>query len=190
MVSYKDPDGNFTPGALTGLHPVKNQAGTSPQVNDYAVSATYASTIGEGCIVGLTETGVILAATTSLPSILGVAAETIAGTPGANTTVTVFDDPNQQYYLSADAVSSDTVIVVGRFSNVVSNVYNATVGYGKTQLDTSEITSVIASGDLVQIMGFPTDVGETKAATDAQMRVQLTQRFLIFKNTDITTHVT
>lgn len=175
---------------LTGLHPVKNAAGTAPRTGEYVVSATYASTIGSGCIVGLTETGVTLAASTSVPNILGVAAETLAATPGAGAVITVYDDPDQQYFLSMDAAVANTVISIGRFTNVVSNVYNATVGYGKTQGDTSGITSVIATGDWVQIMGFPTDVGETKAATDSAAMVQLTQRFLLFRNTDITTHVT
>lgn len=180
----------FTEGALTGLQPVKNAAGTAPRVGEYAVSATYAATIGAGCLVSLAETGVILAASTSVPNILGVAAANLAATPGSGATITVFDDPQQQYAVSLDATVSNTIISIGRFSNVVSNVYNATVGYGKTQLDASEITSVIATGDWLQIMGFVDDVGETKASTYAAALVQITQRFHIYANTDVVTHVT
>lgn len=180
-----------TEGALTGLHPVKNDAGTAPQVNDYAVSATYAVTIGEGNIVGLSETGVILAnSSATVATLLGVAASNLAATPGAGAVIKIYDDPEQQYYASLDAVVSNTIIVVGRFTAVTSNVYNATLGYGKTSLSVSDITSLIAAGDIVQILGFPTDVGETKAATYAQARVKLASHWNVQVSTIKTTHLT
>ena len=181
----------FTEGGLTGLHPVKNAAGTTPRTGEYAVSATYASTIGAGCLVSVSETGVTLAALTNAnPTILGVAAHNLEATPGTGATITVFDDPNQQYAVSVDGTVSNTIISVGRFSNVVSNVYNATLGYGKTQLDASEITSVIAAGDLLQIMGWIEDVGETTASQYSQALVQITHRYNVYENTDIVTHIT
>lgn len=180
----------FTEGGLTGLQPVKNAAGTAPRTGEYAVSSTYATTIGAGCLVSLAETGVILAASTSVPNILGVAASNLAATPGTGATITVFDDPDQQYAVSVDGTVSNTIISIGRFTNTVSNVYNATLGYGKTQLDASEITSLIATGDWLQIMGWIEDTGETVASTYSQALVQITPRFHIYKNTDITTHVT
>lgn len=180
-----------TEGALTGLHPVKNDAGTAPQVNDYAVSATYAVTIGEGCVVGLAETGVILAnAAATVATILGVAASNLAATSGAGAVIKIYDDPEQQYYASLDGTVSNTIIVVGRFTNLISNVYNGTLGYGKTSLDASEITSIVAAGDLVQVLGFPVDVGETKAATYAQARVKLASHWNVQVSTIKTTHLT
>jgi hypothetical protein len=181
---------------ITGLRPVSNQAGTSPQVNEYPVSASYATTIGEGCIVAYSQTGVIQVNSTvaalTTASIIGVAAQNLAATPGAGATIKVYDDPNQRYLLSADGAitAADRVESIGRYSNVVSNVYNATYGYGKTQMDASEITSVEDDGDLVQIVGFPTILGQTSGATNAQCEVKLSPRWLYLYSTIKTTHVT
>ena len=179
----------YTEGALSGLNPVKNAAGTSPRVGEYAVSATYATTIGAGCIVSQAETGVILAAATSVPNILGVAAVNLAALPGTGATITVYDDPFQQYAVAVDGTVSNTIIAIGRFTNVLSNVYNATLGYGKAVLDASEITNLIATSDWVQIMGWIENVGDTKANTYSQAVVQLTSRFHVYVAGWSTTHI-
>lgn len=176
---------------LPGLHPIKNPAGTAAPASDYAVSSTYATTIGQGCVVGLAETGVILAnASATVATILGVAAETLAATPGSGATIKVYDDPLQKYACILDATVSNTIISIGRFTNLVSNVYNATLGQGKTMLDASEITSVVAAGDIVQIRGFMNNVGETVANTYCQAVVQLNPYYNVFLSTIKTTHLT
>ena len=44
--------------ALAGLHPVRNSiGGNAPHIGYYDVSASYATSIGEGCVVVKTSTG-------------------------------------------------------------------------------------------------------------------------------------
>lgn len=167
---------------LPGLHPVNNQAGTSPRVKEFVVSATYAATIGEGCILQKGILGVILAAAAGTLTALngramGVAAQNLGATPGADAKILVYCDPDQEYVAVQDGTMTGTAATeaVGQFVGCVSNTYNATLGQGKTLLDTSDLTSVRTTDVYLTVVGVAQAVGETLASTYSQLTVKLAQ---------------
>jgi len=156
---------------LPGLHPIGNGVGgTAPRIRHYDVSATYATTIAEGCLVIKDTLGVNMAAAAgtanaTLANVVGVFAHNIDASPGAGTKVAVYDDPQQEFVAPMDATLTTTAAIeaVGQFIGCVSNVYNATLGQGKLLLDTSSITATKTNTVYLQVVGIQQDVGDSLA---------------------------
>lgn len=155
--------------ALPGLHPLNNRAGTAPRVREYDVLSTYNATIGEGCVLIKTATGVTLATGTVAAGgfMVGVAAHNLKATPGAGAKVLVYDDPEQEYACISDGTITTTVAIeaVGQFVQCLSNVYNATLGQGKTIVDISTLTSTWSTTRPYQVVRVLTAAGETRTST-------------------------
>lgn len=162
---------------LPGLHPVNNGIGVSPRIREYPVASTYASTIGEGCALIKVAGGVELATTTVAAGgmMVGVAAHNLKASPGAGAVVLVYDHPDQEYAVVADGTMTSTVQVemIGQFVQCLSNVYNATLGQGKTVADISTLTSTWSTTRPYQVVGPLVAAGETRTATWAQIIVKL-----------------
>jgi len=177
---------------LPGLHPLASPYGTAPRIREYDVSATYNATIGEGNCLIKTATGVQLATNTVAAGgkLVGVAAHNLAATPGAGAKVLVYDDPNQEYSVVADGTITSTVIIenIGKFVTCISNVYNATLGQGKTVADISTATSVRATtGTWYQITGYLQAAGETRTSTWSQIVVKIPPQIHLFESSAKTT---
>lgn len=175
---------------LPGLHPVNNPAGTAPRIREYAVSATYASTIGEGCALNKHALGVRLTTATVTASgrLIGVAAHNLAATPGAGAVVLVYDDPEQEFAVVVDGTVTSTVAIesIGQFVQCISNVYNATLGQGKTVVDISTVTSVRSTTRAYQVVGWLNAAGETRTSTWSQAVVKLATAYNVFESYSIT----
>jgi len=170
---------------LPGLHLLAAPAGTAPRIREYVVSATYSATIGEGCILIKQALGANLSTNTVAAGgkILGVAAHNLKGTPGAGATVLVYDDPQQEFAAVADGTVTLTASIenIGKFVTCISNVYNATLGQGKTVVDISTATSVRATtGTWVQITGYLNAAGETRTSTWSQVVVKIPESIHLF----------
>ena len=157
--------------ALTGLRPVTNVSGTSPRVNEYTVSASYGTAIGEGCVLIRGDLGVILARnlTCAALSVIGVAAQNLKALPGAGATIKVYDDPNQEYYARlktnlATGGVAERIKYVSAFVKLDDNTYGATLGYGKTQISTSVVQLATQTNNILQIRGWPGGPNQKTAA--------------------------
>lgn len=179
---------------LPGLHPVKSGvAGTAPMIRHIDVSATYATTIAEGCILVKDALGANMAAAAGTcnatrASVIGVAAHNVAATPGADTKVAVYIDPQQEFVAPQDGTMTSTVAkeAIGQFIGCVSNVYSATLGQGKLLLDTSSLTSVLTNTVYLQVTGIEPPVGETLSNTYGQLRVKFADAIHTFASNAVT----
>lgn len=170
---------------LPGFQPIKNAAGTAPSVHEYDVAAAYSTTIGEGNVVIKTATGLNLAtATVTEGSVVGVAAHNRAASDATMTKVLVYDDPDQEFACIVDGTMTSTVAIemVGQSVQAASNVYNATLGQGKTILDISGVVGTNSTTRPYQILGLLPAVGETRTSTYAQVRVKIGQQMHIYRS--------
>jgi len=171
---------------LTGLRPVNNGvAGTTPRVREYAVSATYATTIGEGNVVSKSTIGVIAYnGTNAVRVIVGVAASNLKASPGTGAVIQVYDDPDQEFVAVGNTAvtAANAIAYVGRFCNLVSNVYNGTLGYGKTTIAVDSVTSVAAAGEILQIVRVEKIVGNTNTSSFTQFRVKIASHHHIYSS--------
>jgi hypothetical protein len=178
---------------LPGLHPVNNVAGTAPRVREYAVSATYATAIGEGNILVKSTIGVILAPTTAITtigSVVGVAASNnpayAAGSNSHQSTILVYDDPMQEYEGILDGTMTSTVQIeaIGQFTLPLTNVYNTTLGQGNTKIDATVTSTFNATRVMLQVVDMADSVGDTIATTQAgnygAVRVRLASKHNVF----------
>ena len=165
---------------LTGLRPVANTAGTSPRVNEYSVSASYASPIGEGCLVVVGTVGVRLSGSVTAAdnSVLGVAAQNLTSNAGAGAKIKVYDDPQQIYTVVSNTAISAANRLKFQFgwTNMADNTYNATYGYGKTTIALTNVTNTAAANVPLQIMGFPEGPKITVGAKGAPVYVKISAR--------------
>jgi hypothetical protein len=139
-------------------------------------------------VLGKGTIGVFIYASTSLRHVVGVAAMNMKASPGAGAKILVYDDPNQEYVCVGDtAVSAANAITfVGRYTSLVSNVYNATVAYGKTVIDTSSPVTSAATGEIVQIIRVEPQVGQSDIAAKAQFRVKLDNHYNVYESYSVT----
>ena len=177
---------------LTGLRPVDNGcSGGVPRVREYAVSATYSATIGEGCVLQKGTVGVtVYNMTNAVRTIVGVAAGYLKGTPGAGATVLVYDDPDQEFVAVGNTAvtAANAIAYVGRYCNLISNTYNGTYGYGKTVLAVDSVTTVHAAAEICQITRVEKIVGNTNTSSYAQFRVKIANQSHIYAS-NLTTRV-
>lgn len=124
--------------ALPGLHPISNgKAGTVPHIGYYDVAAAYGSAIGEGCLLIKTATGAeLMTIAYTAQTVIGVAACNLAASTGGR--IPVYDDPEQEFSVVADAAVSaaNKIAYRGRFVGITtgSNVYTATYKQGNVTL--------------------------------------------------------
>lgn len=157
---------------LLGLHPVQNRGGTAPQIHHYAVSSTYATAIGEGGIAIKAATGVQMDTATPTPSrgtVVGVFASNnpayVSGGTKHQTTVAIYDDPNQVFTGTFNAAISaaQAIEYIGQFVGCVTNTYSAT--YDQAMLRLSTVTSVESDTAFLQIVGVSQPVSGSTAGT-------------------------
>ncbi len=162
--------------AQLGLRPVKSPYGTVPQINHYTRSST--GVIYEGAVLYLAEAGpAVYNGTTAAQetSIIGVAANYSKST---DTDIVIFDDVNQLYEVQADGnaitTTANALLAQGRYCNLVSNTAGNTLTLqSKAELDTSEVTSVRAAHDIVQLVKLSSDVANDVTLANEKWIVKL-----------------
>lgn len=89
--------------ASFGLRPVVSPGGDSSfEMREYKVAAAYTTALFEGCLLSLTTDGTCILWIATGRAI-GVAAQFRAGAAtAANTTMLVYDDPNQHFVIQSD----------------------------------------------------------------------------------------
>jgi hypothetical protein len=182
---------------LKGLRPVSNGVGeTAPRITHYTVPATYATAIGEGCVLYKSATGARLHAGTTASthaSIIGVAAHYVPAAPAAAgyTQVAVYDDENQEFEAMMDDNTINTALeleeVVGQFVSITSNTANATSGQAKTTLDGDTVTSVLTTNTAVcHIKRMVTDPNNTGSTTNTRFVVKFANHLWVKSTTNAT----
>ena len=159
-----------------GLRPIRSPYGTVPRITKYTRSTTGA--IYEGAVLSKLSTGpTVYNGTTAAQgyNILGVAAHYVASD---ETEMLVYDDPNQEYLVQADANAVTTAAAaleaVSKYCNLVSNtVGNTTTLQAKGELDTSEVTGVAAAHDVVQLVRLHTDPSNDVTSANEKWVVKL-----------------
>ena len=162
--------------AQLGLRPVQSKYGTVPRISEYTRSST--GVIYEGALVYLAEAGfAVYNGTTAAQetSIIGVTAHPVAAN---DTDALIFDDPDQLYMVQADGNAITTaaaaLVAQGRYCNLVSHTAgNTLTGQSKIELDTSEVTSVRAAHDVVQLVRLSSDPKNDVTAANEKWIVKL-----------------
>lgn len=170
--------------ALAGLRPLKNKAGTAPEVHEYDVAVAYGVAIGEGCLLIKTATGVELAADAAAVTagvVVGVAAANLGATIVAGTKIKVFDDPEQEFSVIGDAVITATATLIaatGRFigMTVNTNVYDSTYESGIVTVETGTIASPWTTSLPLQILGYADEIGDSSAAANYPIKVKIAKQ--------------
>lgn len=163
--------------ALPGLHPLHNGlAGSVPHIGYYDVAAAYASAIGEGCLMIKTSTGLeLMTINYTAATVVGVAAHNMAASTGGK--LAVYDDPDQEYSVVADAAVSaaNKIAYQGRFVGITtgSNVYSTTYKQGNVTLALSTAAVAHTLALPLQIVGFVEAVGEDIASASHQVIVKI-----------------
>jgi hypothetical protein len=120
-------------------------------IHTYAKGTATALYPGEFVIMG--ADGKLVVATAGSTQIYGVA---LGYATATDTSVTIADDPEQEYYIQDDGVSGTLAATsVGINADLVATAANVTFLKAKHQLDTNGITSATAN---LRILGFhPSD---------------------------------
>jgi len=160
---------------LKGLHPVGNGvAGTTPRVREYDVSSSYATAMGEGCVVIKTATGLQLAgATVSDGTAVGVLAQNIAASTGGK--VLVYDDPSQEFEVLIDgSITNAATLIswVGRYAKHLTNTYNGKLKQGNTYVSKTGISGTPTTTLYLQILGGVDHVGNDATLVNSTIRVK------------------
>lgn len=174
--------------ALAGLHPVRNSiGGNAPHIGYYDVSASYATSIGEGCVVVKTSTGLQLGSATAptAGTIVGVAAGNMLASTGGK--LPVWDDPHQEFEIicSAALSAAETISAIGRYSNLTANAYSSTTKQSDATLDKANITGTAAAGVFLQIIRLGTAVGDDYASANMPLVVRFTGPSHIYGDTSV-----
>lgn len=183
--------------ALPGLQPITNgKAGTVPRVRHYVVSATYATTIAEGCIAIKGALGVTMETASASPgdgTVVGVFAQNRAALDSRIVKVAIYDDPEQEFACiqNKTITSTQAIEYIGQFTGVISNTYNATLGSGKAVLNTTgAVTSVYTTTNCMQILGVVTNTGDDTGAVNSQLIVKFAPESHIFTASSTTARPT
>lgn len=164
--------------ALTGLWPVRNSiGGNTPHIGYYYMDGTYATAIGEGCVVVKTATdspALGSATAPTLGTILGVAVcGWAASTAGW---LPVYDDPNQEFSIIADEAFT-AATSVDRIGNFFSLTANAATALGSSlisngKLDYSTVATTAAAGVFLQLVRVAPGVGDTYLSANCPVIVK------------------
>lgn len=172
--------------ALPGLHPLSNgMAGTTPHIGYYDVAAGYSTAIGEGCLLIKTATGAqLMTIAFTAQTVIGVAACNLAASTGGK--IPVYDDPNQEYSVVADAAvtAANKLAYQGRFVGITtgSNVYTSTYKQGNVTLALSTAAVASTTSLPLQIVGYVEAVGEDIALASHQVIVKINPVAHIFSD--------
>jgi len=162
--------------AQLGLRPVRSKYGTAPQISSYTRSS--AGVIYEGALLYLAEAGpAVYNGTTAAQetSIVGVVAHPVGA---SETEMKIYDDPNQLFEIQADGnaitTTANALLAQGRYCNLVSHTSgNSLTGQSKVELDTSEVTSVRAAHDVVQLVALSSDSKNDVTAANEKWIVKI-----------------
>lgn len=171
--------------AQLGMRPLRSPYGTAPRITEYTRSTT--GVIYENEVVYLAATGPdSYNGTTAAQSynILGVAA---AYCKSSDTIIPVYDDPQQEFLIQADAndISTTTAVIEAqaKYCNLVSLASgNSTTLQAKAELDTSEVTGVEAAHDIVQIVRLHDDPNNDYSAANEDWVVKFNQNVHVWTN--------
>ena len=164
-----------------GLRPVDNGVGgTAPRITAYTRTGT--SVIYEGALVVLLESGPgVYNGTTAAHAynVLGVAAHYSA----AAGEVLIYDDPEQEFLIQGDSAVAAPLLAPGRYANLTVVTGNATLLQSKSELDTSELTSLYAAFDVCQVRRPWNAQDNDQDAANAKWVVKITDKAHVFANT-------
>jgi hypothetical protein len=163
--------------ALPGLHPVGAPTGTVPKITWYTVPAAYNTSIGEGCLLIKVATGVqLMTIAYTASTVVGVAAANVLATTTA-TLIPVYDDPNQEFAVIADAAvtAANRLVYLGQYVGITtgSNVYTSTYQQGNVSLALSTATTNSTTSLPLVVTGYLDAVGETITAASNQVLVKI-----------------
>ena len=169
-----------------GLRPVSNgKGGTAPRMRPYTRSTT--GIVYEGDPVHLAATGpAVFNGTTAADALrmLGAAAHYIGV---SDTELFVYDDPDQEYVIQGDSAVGTPIGAISKVANLLNMATgNATTLQSKCELDTSELTSVYAAGDVLQVVRLWNAEDNDQDAADAVWVVKVRSDCHVFVN-DATT---
>ena len=113
-----------------GLRPIASPGGeTSFAMREYEVAAAYATALYEGCLLMLTTDGTVILWTATNKTV-GVAAQYRAGAATtANTTMLVYDDPDQLFLIQSD---DNTLVDAG---DIQTLAFGVSADSGRTNAD-------------------------------------------------------
>ncbi|KPJ95875.1 MAG: hypothetical protein AMJ55_03000 [Gammaproteobacteria bacterium SG8_15] len=163
-------------------------AGTAPRLTQYAVSATLTAAIYEGDLVYKGALGIVAVAdatdTTEVQNIIGVAANYVAATPGADKKVHVYDDPAQKFLVQVDdnAISTAALEIesIGKYARATVVTGNTSTLQSKMELDGSSITSVASTWECLQVLAK--DSRSVASGSWADVEVQINPAFHIYSS--------
>lgn len=162
----------------SGLRPIGNgKGGTAPRITKYTRSST--GVLYEGTPLYLAATGPATAAQTTMdPAVLGACAHYVAS---SDTEVYVYDDPDQEYLIQGDSAVATPISVIGQYCNPLNpTTGNATTLQSKCELDTSEVTSAQADGDIFQIVRLWNEDSNDQDAANAKWVVKIAETSHVF----------
>jgi hypothetical protein len=176
-----------------GLRPLKSKYGTVPQVGWYTRSVT--GVLYEGQIVYQSEVGPRAYNGTTADTENSIIGVTAAYCKASDTEIPVYDDIEQLYEVQADgnAISTSTLVLIstGRYCNLVSLTDgNTLTGQSKIELDTSEVTSVRAEHDVVQLVGLSSDPNNDYTSANEKWVVKLAHNVGLFVNNRTVVNIT
>lgn len=150
-----------------GLRPVISPGGDNGiQMREYEVDSAYTTAIYEGALVMLAADGTVVL-WTATNKVLGVAAQYRAGAAtSANTTMLVYDDPDQQFVIQSDdntLVDNGDIQGIGFGISADANRTNAD-GTAATGLSTMELDG--ASGGTVSLTKVLYGIRPSRAIDD------------------------
>ncbi len=139
----------------SGFRPVSNGiAGTAPRITEYTALTNIL--IGEGDLVGINTTGLVIAYTTTdadAGDVLGVAAHPLAAAQ-TDRSLLVYDDPEQTYEAQVDdATLTNASLYLFKYFDIVKTAANGTTLQSKQEIDGNTGTAALAAANAVQIVG-------------------------------------
>jgi hypothetical protein len=112
------------------------------------------------------------------PAVLGACAAYVGS---SDTEVFVYDDPDQEYEIQGDSAVATPISAIGQYCNPLNpTTGNTTTLQSKCELDTSEITSVQADGDIFQIVRLVADEDNDQDAANAKWIVKIAETSHVF----------
>ncbi len=167
-----------------GLRPVGNgKAGTAPQMRPYTRSSTGVIYEGDPLQLAIAHTGPeVFNGTTAADALrmLGSAAHYVGA---SDTEIFVYDDPDQEYLIQGDSLVATPFGAIGKVCNLLNMATgNATTLQSKCELDSSELTSVYAAGDVLQVVRLWKSEDNDQDALNAKWVVKIRSDCHVFVN--------